>query len=212
MKINFFKNNVDLDKYLLVRDFKFNKKNKFDMIRAKNLDEIGYIPKEVGKELESLFDSDYAVGIHRVGYSNIDQTLPDIFNRGLINNGDMLCGGFQEDYIDITKTVSLMDSFLTMNGELKLAHNYKQSSGCIIVKIPYSYIGFKDGEIKPIYYQDGESIKLLPEYIYGYVPTDKEGRLGNIIHNDNYSNEHTYIDSEDTLKYETKAILRSRRR
>ena len=212
MKIKIFKNNTDPNKYLLVKDATFNRKNKFDLKRAKAYDEIGYMPKELGEELENLFDSDYAVGIHRVGYWDIDKTLPCIFKSGLINNGDILCGGIQNDYVDINKTVSIMDSFLTMNAELKLAHNYKQSVGCIIIKIPYSYIGMKEGELKPIYYKDEQVIKLLPEYIYGYVPTDREGHLGTIIHNDSYSDIHTYVDSENSLIYESKAILRSKRR
>lgn len=212
MKIKIFKNNTDPNKYLLVKDATFNRKNKFDLKRAKAYDEIGYMPKELGEELENLFDSDYAVGIHRVGYCDIDKTLPCIFKSGLINNGDILCGGIQNDYVDINKTVSIMDSFLTMNAELKLAHNYKQSVGCIIIKIPYSYIGMKEGELKPIYYKDEQVIKLLPEYIYGYVPTDREGHLGTIIHNDSYSDIHTYVDSENSLIYESKAILRSKRR
>lgn len=212
MKIKIFKNNTDLNKYLLVKDATFNRKNKFDLKRAKAYDEIGYMPKELGEELEKLFDSDYAVGIHRVGYCDIDKTLPCIFKSGLINNGDILCGGIQNDYVDINKTVSIMDSFLTMNAELKLAHNYKQSVGCIIIKIPYSYIGMKEGELKPIYYKDEQVIKLLPEYIYGYVPTDRDGHLGTIIHNDSYSDIHTYVDSENSLIYESKAILRSKRR
>jgi hypothetical protein len=105
-----------------------------------------------------------------------------------------------------------MDGFITMNAELKLAHNYKGSSGCFIIKIPASYIGMGDGEVKPIYFKDKEGIKLLSEYIYGYISCNEKGELGNIIHNPNYTDEHIYIDSEDSLLYETRAQTRLRRR
>lgn len=211
-----FKKNIDPNKYLLVNSPYIDKKQKFKYSLAKKYDELGYMSMEVGKEIEQLFsDPTYMIGIHRTGYSNVNEDyIKDVFNRGLINNMDVLQGGIELDdiYLDIYKTVSFMDGFITMNAELKLSHNYKCSSGCFIIKIPASYIGMSDGEVKPIYFKDNEGIKLLSEYIYGYISCNDKGELGMIINNPNYINNHIYIDTEDSLLYETRAKNRIRRR
>lgn len=215
MNINIFRKN-DVQKYQLIKSACLDKKNKMLVKLAKQYDGFGYMPLEVGKEIEELFkDESYIVGIHRTGYSVVDEEyLKEVFNRGLINNMDALQGGFHldEDYLDIKKTVDLFYDPIVMNGPLKAAKRYKQSSGCIIVKIPKSYLGLEDGEIKPIYYKDGVSIKLLPEYVYGYIPVIEDGVLGEMVRNPNYVDEHIYIDSEDTLLYESKALIRTRRK
>ena len=211
-----FKREIDPNKYLLVNSPYIDKKQKFKYTLAKKYDELGYMPMEVGKEIEQLFiNPNYMIGIHRTGYSNVDEEyIKDVFNRGLINNMDSLQTGKELDdtYLDIYKTVSFIDGFITMNAELKLSHNYKASSGCFIIKIPASYIGMSGGEVKPIYFRDKEGIKLLSEYIYGYIPCNDKGELGTIIHNPNYTDEHIYIDPEDSLMYETRAKSRLRRR
>ena len=127
---------------------------------------------------------------------------------------DALQGGFytDKDYLDIKKTVDLFYDPILLNGAIKSANRYKSSAGSIIIKIPKSYLGLEDGEIRPIYYKDGNSNKLLPEYIYAYLPVSGEGILGEIVHNPNYTDEHNYIDSEDNLLYESKAIIRGERR
>ena len=210
-----FKKEIDPNKYLLVNSEYIDKKQKFKYNLAKKYDELGYMTTKVGKEIEQLFSNPtYMIGIHRTGYSNVDEEyIKAVFNRGLINNMDALQGGKTDSsYVDIYKTVSFMDGFITMNAELKLAHNYKGSAGCFIIKIPASYIGMADGEVKPIYFKGKEGIKLLSEYIYGYIPCNDKGELGTIIHNPNYTDEHIYIDSEDILMYETRANSRLRRR
>lgn len=215
MNINIFKKN-NVQQYRLVKSPCLNKKNKMLVQLAKQYDGFGYMSLELGKEIEELFkDNSYIVGIHRTGYSVVDEEyLKEVFNRGLINNMDALQGGvhLDEDYLDIKKTVDLFYDPIVMNGPLKAANRYKQSSGCIIVKIPKSYLGLEDGEIKPIYYKDGVSTKLLPEYVYGYIPVIKDGVLGDIVHNPNYVDQHIYIDAEETLFYESKAIIRKRRK
>lgn len=210
-----FKKEIDPNKYLLVNSEYIDRKQKFKYNLAKKYDELGYMTIEVGKEIEELFSNPiYMIGIHRTGYSNVDEEyIKDVFNKGLINNMDLLQGGKTDDtYLDIYKTVSFMDGFITMNAELKLSHNYKNSAGCFIIKIPASYIGMSDGETKPIYFKDKEGIKLLSEYIYGYISCNPKGELGTIIHNPNYTDEHIYIDPEDSLMYETRAKSRLRRR
>lgn len=215
MNIKFFKE-IDKDKYHLVKSPYLNKKNKMLVQLAKQYDNLGYMKDNVGKELEKLFEDDsYIVGIHRTGYSVVDdEYLKDIFNKGLINNMDSLQSGsyLDADYLDIKKTVDLFYDPIMLNGQLKGAYEYKNSEGCIIVKIPKSYLGMIEGEVKPIYYKDGVTPKLLSEYIYGYIPVSKKGVVGNIINNPNYTDNHIYIDAEDTLLYETNALIRSQRR
>lgn len=210
MNIKLF-SRVDKNKYLLIKSPYLNKKNKFIVKLAKSYDSFGYMKKELGEEIESLFnDPDYMIGIHRTGYSNVDDKyLYDVFNRGLINNMDLMQGISNSDsnYLDIEKTVTLFNNFVIMNAQLKSAYNYKGSAGCVIVKIPKSYLGYGDGEVKPIYYKDKLSIKLLPEFVYGYIPVSEDGVLGDIVHNPNYSDEHNYVDAEDSLLYESNAIM-----
>lgn len=214
MNINIFKR-PDKDKYQLIKSPYLNKKNKMLVQLAKQYDGFGYMKTDLGKEIERLFkDESYIVGIHRTGYSEVnDEYLNEVFNRGLINNMDTLNYGFHadKDYLDIKKTVDLFYDPILLNGAVKTANRYKQSAGSIIIKIPKSYLGLEDGEIKPIYYKDGVSNKLLPEYIYGYLPVSGDGILGDMVHNPNYTDEHTYIDSEGTLMYESRVIIRSRR-
>jgi len=184
--------------------------NEFILNLAKQYDEYGYMSEELGKELDSLFENqDYIIGIHRTGYNYMDEEMINkIFNKGLINNGHIMQGGMAGSQ-DIEKTVSLFDDFTVLNGQLKAAHGYKGSQGCIIVKIPKSYLGKCDGEIKPIYYLNDSVTKLLPEFIYGYVPVDKEGKLGEIQHNPKYKDVH-YLDNPNLL-YEQSAMYKAKR-
>jgi len=215
LNISIFKKQ-DKNKYRLIKSSALNKKNRTLVQLAKQFDSYGYISVSVGREIESLFDDQaYIVGIHRTGYSEVNEEyLQEVFHNGLINNMDLLQGAIHvdENYLDIRKTVDLFYDPIVMNGPLKGASHYKESSGCIIVKIPKSYLGIEAGEVKPIYYKDGVSVKLLPEYIYGYIPVDKNGVLGDIVNNPNYCDVHTYIDSEEVLLYETKALNRQRRK
>lgn len=184
--------------------------NDFLLNLAKQYDEYGYMSEELGMELDSLFkDETYSIGIHRTGYNNMsDEMIKEIFNKGLINNGHIMQGGITGAQ-DLEKTVSIFNEFTVFNGQLKAAHGYKGSQGCVIVKIPKSYLGKTDGKIEPIYYLNEGGTKLLPEFIYGYVPVDKEGKLGEIQHNPKYKDKH-YLDNPHLL-YEESAIYKAKR-
>lgn len=186
-----------------------NEENEFILDLAKQYDEYGYMSEELGIELDSLFeDKNYCIGIHRTGYNNMDEAMiKKIFDRGLINNGHIMQGGITGSK-DIEMTVSLFNDFTVFTGQLKASHGYKNSQGCIVVKIPKSYLGKADGEIKPIYYLDEGVTKLLPEFIYGYVPVDKEGRLGDIQHNTKYKDVHN-LDNYNLL-YEERATYKAK--
>lgn len=47
---------------------------------------------------------------------------------------------------------------------------------------------------KPIFFNDSGIPRLLPEYIYGYIPSDKDGNIDKIVHNYNYKDKHDYSD------------------
>lgn len=225
MKFNLFKSKKEIESlrtrlikeltydhgYSILRSSKtLHEENDFMLNLAKQYDEYGYMSEELGMELDSLFeDENYAIGIHRTGYNYMDQKMIDnIFNEGLINNGHIMQGGMAGNF-DIEKTVSIFRDFTVLNGQLKAANSYKGSQGCIIVKIPKSYLGKADGPIEPIYYKHDNVTKLLPEFVYGYIPVDNEGRLGEINRNPKYKDVHN-LDNPN-LMYEESATYKAKR-
>lgn len=224
MKITFFKKSTNLSKlrtklikeigydhgYSILRSSESVKEHEYMFNLSKDYDNYGYMSQELGEELDSLFlDEDYIVGIHRTGYTYMDDTtIEKIFREGLINNGHIMSGGMDGTQ-DIEKTVSLFYDFPILNGRLKAAHGYKGSDGCIVVKIPKSYLGKEEGEIKPIYYKKDSYVRLLPEFIYGYIPTKENGVLGEIIRNPNYRETHR-LDNINLL-YEDSALIKARK-
>lgn len=222
MKINFFKLKKETLRSKLIKDLTYD--HGYSMLRSsvslrehevlldisKAYDEYGYMSQQLGEELDSLFlDDDYIIGIHRTGYTSMNEkNLNNIFVEGLINNGHIMSGAMSGTQ-DIEKTVTLFDDFPILNCQLKAANGYKNSQGCIIVKIPKSYLGRKDGEIKPIYYKKDSTIRLLPEFVYGYIPVSGEGILGEIIHNPNYKDDHN-LDNCNLL-YEESAMIKARK-
>lgn len=167
---------------------------------ATEYDGFGYMPKSVGEELENLNEEGYIVGIHRTGYTIVTKDMiNDLFTQGLTNNGDIMIG-INNGKFNIEKTVSFYENFLTLYGQIKAASGYKNSQGCVIVKIPKSYIGKAEGEIKPIYWQNKELVKLLPEFIYGYIPVSKKAEVSEIVRNPNYKNVHQL--NNVNLKYD----------
>lgn len=228
MKINFFKTKKEPIRLKLIKELNerqpyehgysilrssttLKEENEYIVNLAKQYDELGYMTQTLGEELDGLFaDENYIIGIHRTGYTSMSkEIIDDIFNRGLINNGHIMQGGMSGNF-DIEKTVTLFNDFTVFNGQLKIAKNYKGSEGCVIVKIPKSYLGKGDGDIQPIYYKDGNINRLLPEFIYGYIPVlDKEGLVGNIERNPNYRDKH-YLKNPN-LFYDEGAFYKEKR-
>lgn len=223
-KINILKKLKKDKKIKVVKDFSYdashgysvfmssetlNRSNDYIVDLAKDYDSRGYMSLELGKELDDLYKADdYIIGIHRTGYTDItNNTLNDIFNKGLINNGHIMSGG-NSGTTDIEKTVTLIYDITVLSGQLKAASGYKNSQGCILVKIPKSYLGKKEGEVKPIYYNDGSLMRLLPEYIYGYIPVS-DNRVGDIVHNKNYKDIHNY--NNEGLVYDDSAYYKLKR-
>ncbi len=210
MKINFFKDTSN-EPYKLIKKNRF--KNKYIRTLSKKYDDYGFISKELGNELNSLLkEKGYKVGIHRTGYKNYDEEdINDLFTRGLKNYGDSMQGA-QRKYVNTTKTVDFENDFTIFIGMIKTACNYKGcTTGAVIVKIPEDYIeiGINKEPTKPIYYNDNGVMRLMPEYIYGYIPLGEKGMVGNIIRNPNYKDIHDYkpdgliLDGEDISKINT---------
>ena len=187
-------------KYKLVKEpfiKRLNKEHIYYEI-AKEYDEIGYMNKRTGHEIFNLYEDGYSVGIHRTGFTPVTENfINETFNNGSINNGDNNAGGSGGD-TNIENLVSFFNHPIELIGQIKVANKHKNSEGSIIVKIPSSYIGKKEGEVKPIYFNDNGFNRLLPEFIYGIVPVDENYVCGNIIRNPNYSDIHTY-DNEGLI-------------
>lgn len=192
MKIDLKKYNPQAP-YELCKDFEYN--NKWIKELAKEYDEVSTITNEVAEELKGVCDfSKYAIGIHRTGYSSVTpEYLNDVFNNGLINNGDAM-QGVDCKYVDLEKTVSLVENYTILIGLLKTGHNYKDSDGMLLIKIPKEDIDYLNSDRKAIFFNDNGTARLLPEYIYGYIPSDKNGNIDRIIHNYNYKDNHNYSD------------------
>ena len=227
MKINFFKKTEQIKEeslrikllkeleyghgYSVLRSSESLKEHDFLVNIASDADNVGYMSQELGDELDKLFlEDDYSIGIHRTGYTMMnDEILNDMFSNGLINNGH-LGSGANIGQFDIDKTVTFFNDFSLMYGQLKAASAYKNSQGCIIVKIPKSYLGLKEGEIKPIFNKENTINRLLPEFIYGYVPVN-ENNVGEIIHNPNYKDIHNYDNYNQNLYYDSSVVNKQKR-
>lgn len=187
--------------YSLIKDsktldlFEKLKSGSYFIKQADGYDEYGYLSNELGNELEQLFmDDDYVIGIHRTGEASVtDELLDDIFSNGLINAGKTLqTGSFDNSSFDINNTVSIFNKFQHIISQIKASHQYKASDGCIIIKIPKSSIGLDSKNPIPLYHIQNGKYYINPEYIYGYVPVDFKGNVGDIVYNPNYNKQHEY--------------------
>lgn len=201
--INKFKDWLGIEnnqKYKLTKEIKFENSVMKDL--ANEYDHFGSLSKKLGKELEKVCDfKNYAIGIHCSGYSHMGtNTINDAFTNGLKNNGNNMVGA-NTNRVNIGDTISWASNFTILIGMLKSVYDYKYSEGAFIIKIPKNYIednlDFNQKPEKPIFFLGDNSIpRLLPEYIYGYIPTDQQGNLGEMVHNKNYKDIHDYKDNE----------------
>lgn len=128
MKLSLGKYNPNAP-YKLRKDFKYD--NKWFKNLAKEYDNISTITNEVANELKDVCDfQKYAIGIHRTGYSSVTpEFLNDVFNNGLINNGDSM-QGVARKYVDLEKTVSIIENYTILIGTLKTGIIIKIVMGC----------------------------------------------------------------------------------
>lgn len=159
---------------------------------ADKIDNIGYLSDDVGVELDNLVNDDYVIGIHKTSFQNVDE----IFNKGLINNGKHAWQVIDNGERNISDTVELCYDSVTLILKLKKAHEYKDAKGSFIIRIPKADLAKNDGIPQPIYIIKDGYYYLKPEFVYGYIPVDKNDNLGKIIHNPNYGEKSISLGEE----------------
>lgn len=173
----------------LYKNVKENKMLK-DIIKEQNecYKNVQYkIPEQTGQILQNIYESDdYYLMIHRTDY-HISQIMKYMFQKGIpMRNANYTCN------------LSKYKHFPTILEQIMVCNQYKNSQGCVIVKIP------KNLDL-PIYYKNDDYMTdnlvlcLLPEYVYGYIPV-KDSNVGEIILNPLYQDTHEY--NPDGLYYD----------
>ena len=192
---DYYKINSELEEYPLLTE----KAREIFEDLANKYDSFGSIDRKVVEEIYELFEYGYMLGIYR---SNINEAnLENIFSSGMpINFNDT------DDTLSLEKKAFFYTSKIHYFGMLKMTPNYN-FSGAFILKIPTSYLKKNVDEIKPIYRKDNNEIKLLSEFIYGYVPVSKDYKIKEIIYNHNYSDFHEYNDEDLLYDGETRKLL-----
>lgn len=156
----------------------------------------GKLSKELGDELEKLFDNpDFVLCIHRtvLDFEYSQKEIGDIFSNGLKNFGGH----------NIANTMTICKYFPIFLAQIIGTPSYRQNScqGAVIAKIPKASLALSDGNALPIWFKTGEkdyrnidACNLLPEYIVGYLGCDiiKGNKKGGIMNNPNYTDFHEY--------------------
>ena len=144
---------------------------------AKKYDNV-CVPFEVGKELENISDfKKTTMFVHKTSLSDItDGEKVDVFENGVTvpSNGT----------INIRSISNMCSNFWTLMD--KIASTGKDECS-VLIKIPNDCLK----GTKPMYYSDGETVRLLPEFVFGIASIDKAGRI-NIISNPKYTDTHDY--------------------
>lgn len=154
---------------------------------CKEWDDYGSIELEVGHMLESLIKNpDYRIGIHRTpSFSSIDaegnlhsELANDIFENGLINNGDLSSGVVNTDVPEPSKTVSPINNI--MDAVMYFKASYKQSNIGVLAAFPTKYVdkelNFNDNYAAEIYNTTDigayTQYSIKPKYLIGVVYQD----------------------------------------
>lgn len=147
-------------------------------------DDYGSIDLQVGNMLESLIQNpEYHIGIHRTpSFSSIDENgnlrsslVYSIFEDGLINNGDLSSGVFNQSYPNPSKTISPIKNI--MDAVMFFKSSYKQSNIGILAAFPKEYLN-SDLDLEKNYEEEIYNIKdngsytdylIKPKYLIGVV-------------------------------------------
>ena len=120
-----------------------------DLDMYKDWDDIGSIPLEVGNYLQKIINSeDYVLFGHRTAVFSEEElnseSLLDILNRGLVNNGHTLTNGTaKEELPELTETANMITNPLHMQIILKTHRTDSfgnNSTGSVLFVIPKEYI------------------------------------------------------------------------
>ena len=146
-------------------------------------------------------DDNYVIGIHRTGFTPINEKMiNEIFSNGLLNLGKSRQGSSKSISFEIDNIVSVLNKFQYLISQIKSAAGYNESNGSIILKIPKSSLGLNGDVPIPIYQIINNKSYIRPEFIYGYIPVDYKGNTGCIVRNPNYRDIHK-IESDYIYEY-----------
>lgn len=114
------------------------------------------------------------LGIHRIGYTFTEEILEDILLNGIKMTGNIGSGSVSTLYL--RDNVSYYADNKKIIKEIGYANLYKNSHGSFLIRIP-------DDELNDsIYYINEENeIRLKPEYILGYIPTNERHHIDTLI-------------------------------
>ena len=97
-------------------------------------------------------DDNYVIGIHRTGFTPINEKMiNEIFSNELLNLGKSRQGSSKSISFEIDNTVSVLNKFQYLISQIKSAAGYNESNGSIILKIPKSSLGLNGDVPIPIY-------------------------------------------------------------
>ena len=132
---------------------------------------------------------DLADKIDNIGYLSDDVGV-ELDN---LVNDDYVIGIHKTSFQNVDE---LCYDSVTLILKLKKAHEYKDAKGSFIIRIPKADLAKNDGIPKPIYIIKDGYYYLKPEFVYGYIPVDKNDNLGKIIHNPNYGEKSISLGEE----------------
>ena len=132
----------------------------------------GSIAPMLKDQLEELVEEkDVLLGIHRTKQGTSIDDIADILNNGLRIDGHM--GGMTASTKSLSDTVSYYYDNRTIIKEAMYANIYKNSSGSIIIRIPDEDLA----DPNKVYISDGDSVRVDPKYILGYIPVTSDHHL-----------------------------------
>ena len=182
------------------KDKKIIRENPEDPVAQMITDIEEKIPKKIGEKIVREFrdkNQAYQIGIARTKGE---------YSEDIFKNGYKVFGG-QESSFGISYYDNSYNEILYILHQCVAAPYYKGSDKVYIFKIPKENINYyEEGKSKPILIQDTETnelgnscVRVLPEYILGYISVDKEG-IKNLTENPNYKDKHDYL--HDGLIYD----------
>jgi len=139
------------------------------------------------------------LGVHRIGYTFTEQILEDILLNGIKMTGNIGSGSVSSIYL--RDNISYYADNKIIIKELGYANLYKNSPGSFLIRIPDDELG------ENIYYvNEKNELRLKPEYILGYIPTNERHHIERIItandirkkqaQTDDYENYQDYYSEE----------------
>lgn len=161
--------------------------------------EAGQIPKELGDMIiKENSDSNYTLLIHRA----------KVEREQVLKNGLIIGGGNDLGYTTSRYSNKLLGNLMLLR-EIIVTPQYKESTRCVIMKIPNTALKYTEGKSKPILLKTNNAAEqsggmvsvenrfqtaLLPEYILGTVEYDKEGKILGFEKNSGYKDMHNHIN------------------